>query len=252
MPANSGAITGTKAHKHSAPSADGGFLDDTVTGVTGTSNGSLVMFDGSSIAQDLPAGNLNDVLTMGAAVPAWSAGAAASSFEFISSSTLGAAATEIDITFASIDCDDISELFCVFVGGFSSSSEAHLQINGITASNYFTFGTHSNNGISPNPVVNSGAQAYWILTSNLSGGDWKGGTSTFHIRGGTSTASPTTSSEASFSSNGSDMLPNSSWALGGSLRHEIVNSFDQVRVFADGVANLTAGSKLSIYRLNSS
>ena len=52
MPANSGAITGTKAHKHSAPSADGGFLDDNVTGVTGTSTGSLVYFDASSIAQN--------------------------------------------------------------------------------------------------------------------------------------------------------------------------------------------------------
>lgn len=71
MPANSGAITGTIAHKHSAPSADGGFLDDNVTGVTGTANGSLVMFDGSSIAQDLPAGNINEVLTMGAAQPTW-------------------------------------------------------------------------------------------------------------------------------------------------------------------------------------
>jgi len=76
LPANSGAITGTIAHKHSAPSADGGFLDDNVTGVTGSANGSLLMFDGSSIAQDLPVGNLNDVLTMGAAVPAWTAAAA--------------------------------------------------------------------------------------------------------------------------------------------------------------------------------
>ena len=79
MPANSGALTGTIAHKHSALSADGGFLDDGVTGVTGTANGSLVYFDGSSIAQDLAAGNLNDVLTMGAAVPNWSAPAGGSS-----------------------------------------------------------------------------------------------------------------------------------------------------------------------------
>ena len=71
MPANSGAITGTVAHKHSALGSDGGFLDDGVTGVTGTANGSLIYFDGSSIAQDLPSGNANDVLTMGATLPSW-------------------------------------------------------------------------------------------------------------------------------------------------------------------------------------
>jgi hypothetical protein len=88
LPANSGAITGTIAHKHSAPSADGGFLDDNVTGVTGTANGSLLMFDGSSIAQDLPSGNLNDVLTMGAAVPAWSPTSSSAVWEQIYDETL--------------------------------------------------------------------------------------------------------------------------------------------------------------------
>ncbi len=71
MPANSGAITGTVAHKHSQLGSDGGFLDDGVTGVTGTANGSLIYFDGSSIAQDLPSGNANEVLTMGATLPSW-------------------------------------------------------------------------------------------------------------------------------------------------------------------------------------
>jgi len=73
MPANSGAITGTVAHKHSSLGSDGGFLDDGVTGVTGTSNGSLLYADGSSVLQDLPAGNLNDVLTQTATIPSWQA-----------------------------------------------------------------------------------------------------------------------------------------------------------------------------------
>ena len=79
MPANSGAISGTVAHKHSLPSSDGGFLDDGVTGVTGTGNGSLIYFDASGVAQNLSAGVLGQTLTMGAAVPAWgSAGAVGS------------------------------------------------------------------------------------------------------------------------------------------------------------------------------
>ena len=72
MPAHSGAISGTVAHRHSLPSGDGGFLADNVTGISGTGNGSLTYFDASSIAQNLSAGNLNDVLTMSATVPVWS------------------------------------------------------------------------------------------------------------------------------------------------------------------------------------
>lgn len=80
MPANSGAITGTVAHKHSALGSDGGFLDDGVTGVTGTSNGSLLYGDGSSVLQDLPAGNLNDVLTQTATIPSWQASSGGASW----------------------------------------------------------------------------------------------------------------------------------------------------------------------------
>ena len=105
MPAHSGAITGTKAHQHSAPSADGGFLSDNITGRTGSANGSLVMYDGSSIAQDLAAGNLNDVLTMGAAVPAWVAPAVGASVwtKVYDSGQIGAAGDIDSGVFAAYD-----------------------------------------------------------------------------------------------------------------------------------------------------
>lgn len=61
----------TQAHKHSAPSSDGGFLETTVTGVTNLSNGSMVYGDASEIVTELSAGNVNDVLTMGATLPSW-------------------------------------------------------------------------------------------------------------------------------------------------------------------------------------
>jgi len=99
LPANSGALTGTIAHKHSALSADGGFLDDAVTGVTGTANGSLLMFDGSSVAQDLPSGNLNDVLTMGAAVPSWQATSSSAVWEKIAD-VENVGAGQLEATFA--------------------------------------------------------------------------------------------------------------------------------------------------------
>jgi hypothetical protein len=73
MPISTSVITGTVAHKHSSPSSDGGFLDDTVTGMTGTSNGSLVYFNGASVAQNLGIGSANTVLTSSGGIPAWSA-----------------------------------------------------------------------------------------------------------------------------------------------------------------------------------
>jgi len=57
MPAHSGAIAGTVAHKHSAPSGDGGELTETITNFSG--------------------GNLGEVLTATAtAIPVWSANTA--------------------------------------------------------------------------------------------------------------------------------------------------------------------------------
>ena len=114
MPANSGAITGTIDHDHSSPSAQGGFLQNNITGVNGTGNGSMLMFDGSSIAQDLPAGNLNDILTMGAAVPAWSpAGAPPSSTwrKLGSHVVSGGAVSFFDITWTLADTADFMQIW---------------------------------------------------------------------------------------------------------------------------------------------
>ena len=103
MPANSGAITGTKAHKHSAPSADGGFLDDNVTGVTGTSTGSLVYFDASSIAQNLAIGNNGDSLNVAGGLPVWTGAAGAPPYELVATGVLGAPATSLSVSFAAIN-----------------------------------------------------------------------------------------------------------------------------------------------------
>ena len=53
----------TKAHKHSATSSDGGFLETTVTGVTNLSQGSLVVGDASEKVTELSGGTSGDVLT---------------------------------------------------------------------------------------------------------------------------------------------------------------------------------------------
>ena len=61
----------TRAHKHSAPSSDGSYLSTGITGMTNLSNGSIMYGDVSEQVTELSAGNLNDVLTMGATLPEW-------------------------------------------------------------------------------------------------------------------------------------------------------------------------------------
>ena len=182
MPANSGAITGTIAHKHSAPSADGGFLDDNVTGVTGTANGSLVMFDGSSIAQDLPAGNNLDVLTMGAAVPAWTAAAPASSvWQEIADVTLGVAG-QLSASFAAHDMLDIWVL-----GANTAARNTTITFNNSVAANYKNNNTiddvyASNTGNTEIPIDGSNhsslsyihLNAFYDTTSTETGFTWQG------------------------------------------------------------------------------
>ena len=63
----------TKAHKHTSPASDGGFLETAETGVTNMSQGSIGYYNASSVLTELTAGNSADVLTMGVTDPAWSA-----------------------------------------------------------------------------------------------------------------------------------------------------------------------------------
>ena len=164
MPANSGALTGTIAHKHSALSADGGFLDDNVTGVTGTANGSLLMFDGSSIAQDLPSGNLADVLTMGAAVPAWVAPAGGSNFEFLGSSTI-TAGSPLTLTLSSAVANP-DYVIATFAGQPASGQAVDYQVNGITTSTYNNQGTYFLSG-GNNNINQTGASFFQGISSSI-------------------------------------------------------------------------------------
>ena len=61
----------TKAHKHSALSSDGGFIEVGVTGMTNLSNGSIVYGNASEIVTELTAGSEGDALQISSGVPAW-------------------------------------------------------------------------------------------------------------------------------------------------------------------------------------
>ena len=63
----------TKAHKHSATSSDGGFLETSVTGMTNLAQGSMIYGNASEIQTELPIGSTEgDVLTVSSGLPAWS------------------------------------------------------------------------------------------------------------------------------------------------------------------------------------
>lgn len=63
----------TRAHKHTAPSSDGGFLQTTDTGVTNMSEGSMGYYDSSSVLQEMSISSASDQLRVNGAgtAPEW-------------------------------------------------------------------------------------------------------------------------------------------------------------------------------------
>jgi len=66
MPIDTSVITGTQAHKHSLDSADGGFLESTVTGMTNLTEGGIIQGSATSIQTNLPIGNPTEILVVNA------------------------------------------------------------------------------------------------------------------------------------------------------------------------------------------
>ena len=145
MPISTSVITGTVAHKHSLASAEGGYLDEGVTGITG--------------------GNAGEVLTATATdIPVWATPSppAGSTWTIISEQLT--ATTSAD-TGAHADCDNYQELAfnCFFIATDTNDIElqfydvsnnlitsAHYQINGtyggVAFQNNDTTGAQLTNG----------------------------------------------------------------------------------------------------------
>ena len=146
MPVNTSLISGTQAHKHSSPSSDGGLLDDNVTGVTGTTTGSMLVYDASSIAQNLSIGNAADVLTVSGGTAAWvAAGSPATpDLQLVGSEVVsGGAVSDVTHTFSNIPCADISSLLILFTGQCSSATNIGCRMNTISTSTYNSKGWYN-------------------------------------------------------------------------------------------------------------
>jgi len=60
----------TKAHKHTSPASDGGFLETTETGITNMSEGSIGYYNSSSVLQELSLGSASDQIRVNAGATA--------------------------------------------------------------------------------------------------------------------------------------------------------------------------------------
>lgn len=119
----------TQAHKHSATSSDGGFLETTVTGVTNLSTGSIVYGNAGEIVTELSAGTTGDALVMGATVPEWGSGASPTwTLEGTDSSSSLVSALSVDVSDKSF-YNVYYHVSCA-VGDTGSAS---VQINGVTS-----------------------------------------------------------------------------------------------------------------------
>ena len=155
----------TQAHKHEAPSSTGGFLETGVTGVTNLSNGSMVYGDASEKVTELTSGNLNDVLTMGATLPQWTASSSGSYFEFLGSTT-AVSTSPITVSFAAVSSP--SFVVAQFEGTPAGGQEVGFQVNGLTASNYNNQGFYQKAGSQTLRNVSANDKFYGI-DSGISG-----------------------------------------------------------------------------------
>ena len=121
----------TQAHKHESASSTGGFLETGLTGITNLSNGSMVYGDASEIVTELNAGNLNDVLTMGATLPSWVAPAGTSSaWEILAQTTLGVASGSIGVFWGAADVKDFLQIYAWTLDGSGGAIRRYLCFSG--------------------------------------------------------------------------------------------------------------------------
>ena len=66
MPIDTSIITGTKAHKHTVDSAEGGFLSSTETGMTNLTEGGIIQGSAANIQTNLTLGTQSQLLRVNA------------------------------------------------------------------------------------------------------------------------------------------------------------------------------------------
>ena len=115
MPISTSVITGTVQHSHSLASAEGGYLSEGVTGITG--------------------GNIGEVLTATASdIPVWSSPASSAVWTAQGTASASSVQSQLEVTGISGDPDIVQILFSV--DGDTPLQHLALRINDIQTSTY--------------------------------------------------------------------------------------------------------------------
>ena len=131
----------TKAHKHSALSSDGGFLETSVTGVTNLSEGSIVYGDASEIVTELTAGSDGDSLQISSGVPAWGSSSGAWVNEGSDVTTSRADDLSVDVSDA-----DVYQILYNFADDDGGTCSPVMRLNDVTTATYKTLTTTATDG----------------------------------------------------------------------------------------------------------
>lgn len=164
MPIDTSVITGTKAHKHSVDSSDGGFLESTVTGMTNLTVGGLIVGGAGNIQTNLPIGtglqyvraNAGATALEYATLPA--GGATVTKQNIAMAATFNtSSASYVDVTGVSVTIATRSGLMAFVTADFAWNCSAvntrcyfQLLVDGVATGNY-TFWTEDSSGYNSDP-----------------------------------------------------------------------------------------------------
>ena len=151
MPANSGAISGTVAHKHELSGATGGYLAEGLTGITGGILNEVLTNDGT----DIP---------IWAAVPSPAAGAWADEGSVVEADAAGISELSLSVT-----DQDVYNVIYSISDVDSGTATLCMRINGVTAGSYETMPVSFNDGASfSTPATQS--RYGWLMSNCYTGG----------------------------------------------------------------------------------
>ena len=246
----------TKAHKHSALSTDGGFIETGVTGVTNLSEGSIVYGDASEIVTELTAGATGTALQInGAGLPVWATAGSVGKITLLDNTILTADQTTFDTSFTSVSQgDEMSSILAVFNGSRSTTTGMYLNIG--TGGSLITGGTdYYYSGV----TWDGGAVSYTDSPNNSIWEAYPSGKDSEHISliihlwasdSTIATSADQTINMTSLGMTGVSASTNVGSYFWGNCNNggTAVSSLDQIK-FTTASGNFLIGSQLAIYKM---
>ena len=228
-------------HTHDGTVAqDGGPLNFNNITQSQSAAGQTFFSDGVHL-QQLSIGAANDELRVNATstAPEWYTPAASSTkYELVGETALGAPANTLTVSFAAINCSDISFLKVVAIGAWVPSQNIFLQINGFnTGASYHIYGMSATGVLTDRTNADKGME---LINNNLSSSGVSPFFGTAEIQG-----NPVTE-DVHFNVQGN--ADGGMNVLGGYYDGSNVTSFNQITLDTSTV-NMSTGTRLLVYKV---